>query len=489
MSLKSKKTDILFACDMNETRPWFRDRIPGIREAMKNSNYIIELVDIYDLLGEHRYRPTNVEERELFMQNADLVEANKNFESYVFGKNPRILVLGTADNYCEFLRPSTIRNIRNNGIYVAGILGDDEFNYSDNRFLIGWFDLFVAYVKDCVKYYEEFEIAEGYYLPNSCFLAGRQFSALPKRTFYDVILVGAPIWNRVELAKALVDQAINLAIYGHKRWKKYDFAREHYQGFIPTDSFDQVLSQGKIVLAPLENHIDGKLHMNTKIWEAVRVGRLPISTSYKPLEADYGLKENFDIVTYDSVEALVAKVEHYLRHDSERLRIAKNLYDIVSQKFDYSLLYHTLFEDLANYKTARAAADFAGRAEHAVDSRDFLSEVAGIKYFGSPGSELDSEAVNHLKMVKKINNGSIDYIYYNRLEAGRRVISVWPFVSWDNIIFLSEQKNRFAYRLIFFKSFLLGRALHIKQFCVTSQKKTFFGRINQILRKIVRFFR
>ena len=483
MGVENQRLDILFACDMNVTRPWFRDRIPGIEKAIKNSRYNIKLVDIYRPLGKHRYNPTHVVERKLYLQEADLVEANRNFESYVLNENPRVLILGTADNYHQFLRPSTVRNIRNRGIYVAGILGDDEFNYPVYRFLLGWFDLFVAYVKDCVNYYEELGLSRGHYLPNSCYLGGREFADYHQRTEYDAVLVGAPISNRPEMVQRLLNNNVNLAIYGSQQWEKYEFARDRYHGFIPTDSFDEVLQKAKIVLAFLEDHIDGKLHMNTKIWEAVRAARLPIATSYAPLYRDYGLKEDDSIVTYRDTDELVAKVRYYSDNRAERMKVANKLYDIVKERFDYSLLYEALFRRLVHDQIKNEDSSSAAFPDQSDDISPALSHDRKLKYFGSKRTRVDHEVLNHIEILRKINYGKVDYVYYNRLEAGRGVFSHWPFIPWDSVVFLQRRRFLGAYVYIFFRSFLLGRTIHIRQFCMVSDKKTLLGCVNRFFER------
>ena len=66
------KVDILIACDLNKSRPWYRDRIPSINNAIENGNYKIKLIDIYDSLGQYKYMPTNTNERKHFLQNENL---------------------------------------------------------------------------------------------------------------------------------------------------------------------------------------------------------------------------------------------------------------------------------------------------------------------------------------------------------------------------------------------------------------------------------
>jgi len=470
----NRQVDILFACDINESRPWFRDRVPSIKKAMESVSHTVELIDIYGLLGEHENMPTNVSQRIAFLQDADLLEANKNFENGVAFYNPKVLILGTADNYHQFLLPETIRRIRSKGIYVAGILGDDEFNYPIYRFLLGWFDLFIAYVKPCIDYYENFGLSKGYFFPNSCYLNNKNFDDHNQATEYDAILVGAPIANRADMVKALIDSGVNVAIYGSKKWENYDFAKKHYYGYVSTKDFDNVLSKGKIVLAFLEDHLSGKLHMNTKIWEAVRVARLPISTYYEPLEKDYGLTEGVDLATYASTEELVSKVIYYANNDFERCKIVESLYNKVKNEFDYSVMYKNLFDKLISLDHEEN--------KNNKDVNEFIEDNK-FGYLKKSSSHLDEEVVNIFSVISKIDSESYDYIYFNSIEKGKRVVVRWPLINFQNIIFKKEQKTRFGYFVIFVKAFLLRKTIHVSQFCLVSKEETLVGRINRVIDK------
>lgn len=475
-----RSIDILFACDMNQSRPWYRDRIPGIKEAIENNNYSIEMVDIYGLLGEQKYMPTHVSQRKLFLQNTNILKANETFEKNVISFMPKVLILGTADNYHEFLIPQTVRRLRDRGIYIVGILGDDEFNYPVYRFLLGWFDMFVAYVRSCVDYYEQFDLSKGYFFPNSCYLDNKKFSELSQDVEYDAILVGAPIANRAEMVKALLDEGLKIAIFGSKKWESYDFTNGCYHGFIPTEKFDEVLSKGKIILAFLEDHLTGKLHMNTKIWEAARIARLPIASYYEPLEKDYGLEEGVSIVTYKDTKELVNKVKFYSQNDEERNRIAENLYNKVANEFDYSLMYNDLFNHLIYEASNNVVKNVQSEEQY-----EFLKNN-NIQYFGTKSSYLDMDAINIIKILKQINSNSVDYIYFNSIENGKRVINRWPFINFNNIFFLGNKKRRRAYIIIFFKSFFLSRTLHINQFYLISDHQTVNGKINRFIDRFSR---
>jgi len=481
-----QRLDILIAADINKTRPWFRDRIPAINQAIEEVSWQCEIVDIYGLLGRHKYMPTNTSDRATFLQTANIQEINKNFENEVILKKPTVLILGTADNFIEFLLPKTIGNIRKSGVVVVGTLGDDEFTYPQYRFLLGWFDLFVAYVKPCVEYYEGFGLSKGHYLPNSCFLNDLMFSEHSKETMFDAILIGSPIANRPEMVKGLIDSGLKVAIYGSEQWTKYDFARDYYFGFVATEMFDEVLKSGKIVLAFLEDHLTGKLHMNTKIWEAVRVARLPVVTYYERLVEDYKLSDGVDIVMYRGTKDLVEKVKYFVENDNERLKVSQRLYNRVKKEFDYALLYKNLFNEVMTQSSCQNDSieyyDADVRSELRKNNNDVMC-------FSSTSSTVDSEVLNHIKIIKLLNekNHNVDFVYFDRVENGLRVISRWPFVSHDSIIFFSKNKapeNRVLRIMEAVRLYFFGRSIHIRQFCVVTDKTTFIGRVNRCIDRV-----
>ena len=127
------------------------------------------------------------------------------------------IVFATADNFIDFLTFETVEKIKKLGIYTVGFLGDDEFNNNQYKFLSGWFDMFVVYVKKYVAYYEEFSKKKGYWLPNSCHLKAskRTFTNKPDK---DCVFIGGPIADRVELIREVSNAGFSVEIYGSKKW-------------------------------------------------------------------------------------------------------------------------------------------------------------------------------------------------------------------------------------------------------------------------------
>jgi len=93
-------------------------------------------------------------------------------------------------------------------------------------------------------------------------------------------------------------------------------------GRAPCDQIGEIYSSSKIVV-----NYSIKNDVNMRIFEAAISGSLPMTNQIY----DNGLEELFEIgneiVTYDgTLEDLTEKINYYLKHDSERNRIAENAY-------------------------------------------------------------------------------------------------------------------------------------------------------------------
>ncbi len=61
-----------------------------------------------------------------------------------------------------------------------------------------------------------------------------------------------------------------------------------------------------------------------------------VISNYQPELAEYFTPDQ-DIVLYESIPDLLAKIEYYLKHDNERIQIAKNGYEKVKTSFNYNI--------------------------------------------------------------------------------------------------------------------------------------------------------
>jgi hypothetical protein len=474
--LPAHKCDILILCDKHLKRPWLRDRIPGIEKAIQLSGLNVNIEDIYTAFGDAGAALSDANRRHLKLRKIDLVEANESLYKTVTDINPSVLLLATADNYRDFTFYSTVERIRSTGVFVVGFLGDDQFNHSQYRFFTNWFDLYIVYVKNCLRYYRSLSDFDGYYLPNSCYLE-KGFDDLDSECLYDSVLIGGPIADRVEIIRRLVSKGYNIAIYGPRSWELYLDLLPYYHGYVDSDDFDKRLGEGKIVLALLKDHITGALHMNTKIWEAVRVGRLPIVTYYEPLISDYGFTDGLDIVLYKDLDDLVLKFQQYIEDTDRRIETSKRLHAHVMSKLDYSILYEKLFiEVLGKVREKTDRGNPYNGASSAVNKPKYGDQLISL-----------NAVKQHLMISKLSENSCCGYVYYNIVENGRMVRQFWPFIDSRSIFFSSDNGHIIKKIFNFFYAKITHRAIHINQFVYKRNKKSLFGVINQVIDSMVEY--
>lgn len=366
---------ILLACDTLPENPWARDRLPAIRSALAGRRH--EIMDIYAFDSPEEAHHLHRTKAQGAFPDSRVGELNRRFSDRVLASGCRIVVLGTVDNYAQFLLPATIRVLQEKGCFMVGILGDDEFTFANNWPYAFLFDRVVAYVKAMVDRYNALRPGCCLYLPASCHFAEPDFDRLQvaeESKKHDVALFGSVFPARLRLVESLVAAGVPLSLFGGKGWLESPRLRPSYRGYVASEDFDRTLRESRVVLALLEDHLTGAVHMNTKIWEAVRNGQFCVATRHPTLSRDYGLVENEDIVFYDTADELATKILHYLSRPDERRRIARNLFNKIRDRFDYTVLYRRLFDELIAAEAAPRMASMVG-------------DVPYVTLLGNPAAE------------------------------------------------------------------------------------------------------
>ena len=334
----------LLACDTLPTNPWSRDRLPAIKKAAIGLDF--NIIDIYEFNSKDEAHCIHAKKGFGFFSKKDICKLNQTFYHRIISYDCEILILCTVDNYSWFLMPETVEKLQKKGVFVVGVLGDDEFTYKRNRLYVPMFDMVVSYVKKYVDYYNTIKSKSCYYLPSSCYFPEPNFIKLQvaeKEKKYSVIFMGSPHIVRPRLVRALLDAGIDVSIFGSSKWKTYVDLKSHYHGYVPFEEIGSIIQNSKIYIAPLEDHLTGALHMNTKLWDAVKYGQMCIATHYLPLLEDYGFIENDNIVMYHSDADLVDKVKYYLSHPKKRQVVASKMFSKVNNDLNYVNLYKKFF--------------------------------------------------------------------------------------------------------------------------------------------------
>lgn len=228
-----------------------------------------------------------------------------------------------------------IRMIRQMGIKTAVWFVDDPYFTDDTVRLSVAYDVVFTHEQDCISFYKEAGCSQVYYLP----LAISPNTFAPVRTKpeqqFDICFIGNAFWNRVELfdqlATYLQDKKVLIAGGHWDRLSHQDqLSRFIRSGWIPVSETVAYYNGSKIVInlhrpttAGSDNRnsrgIPGS-SINPRTYEISACGTLQITDVRKDLFKHY--RPGYDIETFEDADDLQSKIDHYLKHEEERVMIA-----------------------------------------------------------------------------------------------------------------------------------------------------------------------
>ena len=318
--------------------PGCASEVPGILEAIKNDDNTV-LLDVFEGLGvpELSSKKLHVRRNQLsksWQQKKSLSNLSDICRKLSIDK----VLFSTLDNLQTFLTFDSISEIKSWGIDIGCILGDDELNHNNFKFYVSQFDFSVIYLDNFVSYYNR-------YGARNIFVQGNAFSKAnmlePSSSASGVIFVGSPFPQRVKLIKRLLKLMPNLAldIFGPpKRWKPFINLKGNFKGFLLAHDFFKKVNQYRFTYSSLID-MNNKIHMNTKVWEAICSGSYPIVERHSAFEQQYGLVGELAINyahNEDEIQRLISGPSRY-----EEI---KKIQNHVAQNFAYDITYSKLLE-------------------------------------------------------------------------------------------------------------------------------------------------
>ena len=332
----------LIVSDLHPEHSYMKERIPAMRIAGENRD--ITFTDIYDFQGNARkLHEMPLSGLETYFQKVGLEEINKKLIEKWLETTFDILVLFSMCNYSLYLLPETILELKKRGKRIIAGFGDDEFTFEHNKYWLPLFDLVIVYTKK-----EKEKYAEIYnnvvHLPMG-FNGADTYPGDEVTELYDVLFIGRPYGPRSKILEYLVENGVNLVLYGSQKWAEFPRLKKHYRGFVSNKDYSREISKARIVLGMMEDR-SGKPHISGKLFDAVKCRKFVITSYYEPFVTDYGLQEDIDVVMYHSFEDLLKKIHHYLANEPLRRQIASRMFEKVQKAADYSKTYKALFETL-----------------------------------------------------------------------------------------------------------------------------------------------
>lgn len=259
--------------------------------------------------------------------NNDLIKKTKNIKIDLV-----LIYRGTH------IKPKTILKLKKSGAIVFGYNNDDPFGKDYPRYFwrhfigsIKLYDHLFIYreknAKDLLKIgYKNFSLLRSYYIKENNYPI---LNASNKNFNCDVIFVGHFESDKRDVyIKHLIENNINIKIFGDKTWEK----SKHYSFIIKNNGpiyslnkkeYNLALNCSKICLVFLS-----KLNNDSytrRCFEIPATQKLMISEYTKDLSSLF--EENKEAVYFRSKEELLEKVKYYLNNPNVRNTISKAGYD------------------------------------------------------------------------------------------------------------------------------------------------------------------
>lgn len=263
------------------------------------------------------------------------------------------LVLNLAENFLsvEFLkairslpnRPRIIYHSHDNN-FSSGILKPKDFFES-----LGYYDCVFTTKSQNLQRYKMLGQPLSFFIP-SAFEPKVHRPIAPSESklgskSFDISFVGTYDHSRDRFLNAL--NWDHLYVWGD-RWKRFSDYRKHKNHIVPHavyyPDFADILSHSKVTLGLLREEAEDRHTQRT--FEIPACGTLQVAPRNEEILGFF--EEDKEIVCFESVDELKDKVSYYLRHETERDRIAKNGYQRVMESgHTYIDRITTMLEKLA----------------------------------------------------------------------------------------------------------------------------------------------
>lgn len=258
---------------------------------------------------------------------------NKEKPDYVFS----LLIYDEID-------PLTLQKIRiiSPKTITLNMFTDDDWRYDDfSRFYSIFIDYPIVnitdvdmkkpYLKDGIK---NLSLSFGM----NCSL----FRPLNIEKKYDVSFVGRPNASRVSLVKLLLENGININVWGDG-WENYLEIRKAYRGHLPAVELVKVTNQSKINLGFTQGGY-GKLQIKGRVLEIAACKSFCLLEYFSAYNKYF--KEGKELVMFKNNKDLLNKIRYYLKHEKEREKIAEAAHKRMIKQYNKHLELIDYFSEI-----------------------------------------------------------------------------------------------------------------------------------------------
>lgn len=248
------------------------------------------------------------------------------------------------------------------------------------------------------------------------------------KKIYDVTFIGRPKADRYEIIKYLLENKINITLFGWD-WYKYPDLKDIYKGPLNPEDYNKVINQSKINLCLTKSGYSeetGVYNLKARLFEDAFCNSFQIVEYVERVLKFF--KPDKEVVLFKSKEELLEKINYYLKHDKERDKIAENAYKKIIKKFDQvenltKIIRKVFSEKRREIKIPETKAKIITLENKDLKSSDLKEKLKDMDYvFFSKGKHKNSIYKNNLQVYSIEKTGKpiscCDYYVSSRVIGG-----------------------------------------------------------------------
>ncbi|MFC1921513.1 glycosyltransferase [Chloroflexota bacterium] len=256
---------------------------------------------------------------------------NEEIISLVRREHPKY-VLWTSWQYD--IHESTLETIRKEGSIIVGWFFDDEWRFNDySRWWIPYLDYCVTNAISAIPKYRRLGASVIQTIPNTGIAVERDWSRTEER--YEVSFVGGRnVVDRVQYLDSLSESGIKVNLFG-----------QDWGGYVSFSEMIDIFQTTKINLNFSKTFsYDQPRQLKGRLFQVCMAGGF-ILTEYAPGTENY-FEIDKEIVCFEDMEEMIAKVRYYLGHDEERKAIAQAGWERATREHTSSRMIARVFEQI-----------------------------------------------------------------------------------------------------------------------------------------------
>ncbi|WP_336788063.1 CgeB family protein [Paenibacillus sp. MMO-177] len=228
-----------------------------------------------------------------------------------------------------------IAAIRALGIKTVIWFVDDPYMTAQTVRIAPHYDVVLTHELGTVPLYRQHGCLQVHHIPLAVNDAVFRPFRADKAYEYEVCFIGVAFWNRVELIDSIAGQLSGRKLFiaggQWERLKHYPLLKSniHLEGIAP-EAAAHYYNGSKIVINMHRTDVQGKdnqievqvpgLSVNPRTYDVAACATLQLTDIRADLSSQY--RPGYEIETYGNAQELVQKIDYYLTHEEERLRIA-----------------------------------------------------------------------------------------------------------------------------------------------------------------------